>query len=147
MFFRKFAAWAFLLVLLFSSRPLAQAAEAPAKRAGAGSGAVEMTFLKAQPGKRAQLVAFLRANWLAMDARAVSAGLMESYELFEAEDDADPWNVAVMVVYRTPAGYAGVAEEFEKIRQAHQPVLIDGLALRDLGKIVSSRKMFPRSQG
>ncbi|MBS0660377.1 MAG: hypothetical protein JSR82_19315 [Verrucomicrobia bacterium] len=151
MILRRLVAWSLpllALLLLGSAWTLRlPAAETPAKVSPAHrAGAIEMTFLKAQPGKRAQLVAFLRANWLAMDAKAVSAGLMESYELLEAEDEADPWNVAVMVVYRTPAGYAGVAEEFEQIRKAHQTVLIDGLGLRDLGRIVGSRKVFARTQ-
>jgi hypothetical protein len=104
--------------------------------------AVEMTFLKSQPGKREQLKRFVTANWFAMDEVAIKQGLMQSYRLLDSGDDAEPWNVLVMVTYRDARGYDGIKTEFETIRKAHTKVLVDGLDFRDLGRIVESRKTF-----
>jgi hypothetical protein len=39
-------------------------------------------------------------------------------------------------------GYEGIAEAFEKIRRAHTTVRVGGKALRELGSIVESKRMF-----
>lgn len=136
----RFALLLTLLLSLFVDVTL-PASEPP------GGHAVEMTFLKANPGKREQLVAFLKANWLAMDEKAVRAGLMKSYQLLDSADESEPWNVAVVVTYHNAAGYEGVAEAFEKIRQAHAKVLIEGADLRELGRVVGSKKLYARASG
>jgi hypothetical protein len=104
--------------------------------------AVEYTFLKSAPGEREALKKFIIANWFKMDAIAAERGLMSAYEVLDSGDDAEPWNVMVAVTYMNRAGYEGIATEFEKIRRDHKPTLIDGKGFKDLGKIVSSRKLY-----
>ncbi len=105
----------------------------------------EYTFLKSLDSKPDSLIRFIVANWFAMDKIAVKKGLMVEYSMFETPDEADSWNVAVAVGYPTENGYQAIAEEFEKIRQKHQKVLIDGKDLKELGKVVGSRKFYPRA--
>jgi hypothetical protein len=103
--------------------------------------AVEFTFLKAHTGKRDALKRFIVANWLAMDDVAIQYGLMSGYPLLERPDDSGAWDIAVVVTYPQPRGYAGIAPEFEKIRAAHRMVLIDGADLRELSRIVESHRL------
>jgi hypothetical protein len=104
--------------------------------------AVEYTYLKSLPGERENLKRFISANWFAMDAIAVSQGLMVSYQLLDTGSDDGPWNVVVAVTYPNSLGYSGIAPQFEKIRRAHQTVLIDGKGMRDLGKVIETRPLF-----
>lgn len=104
--------------------------------------AVELTFLKAQPGQRERLVRFIVRNWFAMDRIAQEQQLLQHYTVLQTGTDAGPWNVVVAVTYRDERGYDGIAEAFEVIRRAHRPVLVDGKALRDLGEIVDSTRLF-----
>jgi hypothetical protein len=108
--------------------------------------AVELTYLRALDGQREDLTRFVIANWFAMDKEAVKLGLMARYELFENDDPAKPWDVVVVVTYRDARGYAGIAPAFEKIRAAHQRVLINGKALNALGKIVESQTLYRPAQ-
>jgi hypothetical protein len=50
--------------------------------------------------------------------------------------------VLVAVTYTDARGYDGIAEAFETIRRAHTPVLVEGKALRDLGAIVESKRVY-----
>ncbi|MCA3255678.1 MAG: hypothetical protein INF91_08695 [Alphaproteobacteria bacterium] len=107
---------------------------------------VVQTFLQALPGRRAQLGEFLTRNWLAMDRRAIDAGLFSHATLYDVAvatgDAAAPTaDFAVEVGYLTPGGYADVAEAFGRIRAAHTTVLVDGLGLRELGRIVGERQL------
>lgn len=102
----------------------------------------EWTFLQSLDADPADLIAFIKANWFVMDARAVTAGLFSHYRLWRAEDGGD-WNLVVAVGYPDPAGYDGVRTAFEAIRAAHVPVAINGKLLKDLGRIVASRRVVP----
>ncbi len=106
--------------------------------------AVELTFLKSAPGQRENLARFLVANWFAMDEVAVEQGLMSDYTIMQAEQDDGAWDTLVAVTYNDARGYAGVAEQFERIRSAHQTELIEGKPLAELGKIVDSKKLLER---
>jgi len=97
-----------------------------------------MTFLKSQPGQRDNLRKFIIANWFAMDRIAQSRGLIHDYKVFDSGNDEDPWNVLVSTTYTNAAGYAGIAEEFEKIRREHQTLAVDGKSLKELGAVVAS---------
>lgn len=105
--------------------------------------AVEMTFLQAEPGQRDRLRRFIQLNWLAMDRIAVERGLMTSYELFDIGSDEGPWHLVVVVKYPDARGYDGIRDAFEEIRRAHQVVAVDGKVLRDLGRVVGTRRVFP----
>jgi hypothetical protein len=104
--------------------------------------AVEYAFIQSLPGQREALKKFIIANWFAMDAVAVKQELMVSYELLDSGDDSDAWNIIVAVTYPNRDGYQGIATAFEIIRRAHQTVLIEGKSFKDLGKVVSSRKLY-----
>jgi hypothetical protein len=104
--------------------------------------AVELTFLKSNPGERERLKAFLKANWFAMDEVAVEQGLMSSYRLLDSGSDEGEWNLIVAVSYPDQGGYESIAERFEAIRKAHKMVLIDGKNLSQLGRIVESKKLY-----
>lgn len=121
---------------IVSGSPVAHAEAPPATRA------VELTFLKANPGQREQLKRFIQLNWFAMDKRATELGLMHAYTLLDTGTDEGPWNLIVSVTYRDEKGYEGIKEAFDKIRAAHTVVLVDGKSLRELGAIVESKRLY-----
>jgi hypothetical protein len=136
---------------LLSRRALAQSAAAVALTVFTGAGtaasaperrAIELTFLKANPGQREQLKEFIVLNWFAMDKVAKQQGLMSAFTVMDTGTDEGPWNVLVSVTYMNEKGYEGIAEAFEKIRRAHTTVRVGGKALRELGSIVESKRMF-----
>jgi hypothetical protein len=98
------------------------------------------TYLKASDGHRADLKLFLKKNWLAMDKIATEQGLFKQYHLLENNDASLGWDFTVVVQYKDEKGYEGVKTEFEKIRQAHQRVLVNGKVMAELGKIVKSEE-------
>jgi hypothetical protein len=104
--------------------------------------AVELTFLKSNPGQRENLRAFIVANWFAMDKIAKDQGLMSAFTVLDSGTDDGPWNLLVSVTYTDERGYEGIAEAFERIRRAHITVRVDGKTLRELGAIVESKKVF-----
>ena len=106
-----------------------------------GSRAVQLTFLKSNPGQREQLKRFIVLNWFAMDKIAKDQGLMSAFTVMDTGTDEGAWNVLVSVTYTNEKGYAGVAERFEKIRNAHTTVLVEGKNLRELGSIVDSKQL------
>ena len=78
---------------------------APAPAAARATMVVEWTRLKALPGERANLTAFIHLNWFAMDARAVEQGLFTSYRLIANPAPDGDWDLLVEVGYPTSAGY------------------------------------------
>ena len=106
-----------------------------------GSRAVQLTFLKSNPGQREQLKRFIVLNWFAMDKIAKDQSLMSAFTVMDTGTDEGAWNVLVSVTYTNEKGYAGVAEQFEKIRKAHTTVLVEGKNLRELGSIVDSKQL------
>jgi hypothetical protein len=104
--------------------------------------AVELTFLKSNPGEREQLKTFIVLNWFAMDKVAKEQGLMSAFTVMDTGTDEGTWNVLVSVTYMNEKGYEGIAEAFERIRRAHTTVRVGGKTLRDLGAIVDSKRMF-----
>lgn len=129
-----------LALALAGSAVAAQgAAPSPADAALAPTRHITQTYLRAAPGKRAALIAYIERNWFAMDQIGIEQGLFTSYALLERADDSDAdWDVIVAVGYPTVQGHdaPGVAEAFRKIRAAHREVRIDGQGLADLGTIV-----------
>lgn len=111
------------------------AAEDPAP---AGARAVELTFLKSQPGQRENLKRFIVLNWFAMDRIAREQGSLHAYTVMDTGSDDGPWNVVVATTYRDARGYSGIAQAFEKIRESHRTVLVDGKALQALGSVVEA---------
>lgn len=124
------------VLLLALAASLAMAAQPVERRA------VELTFLKSNPGLREQLKTFIVLNWFAMDQIAKQQGLMSAFTVMETGTDEGPWNVLVSVTYMNDKGYEGIAEAFERIRRAHTTVRVDGKGLRDLGTIVDSKRLF-----
>lgn len=104
--------------------------------------AVELTFLKAEPGHREHLKTYIVLNWFAMDQVARQQGLMDAFTVMDTGTDDGPWNVLVAVTYRDERGYEGIAAAFERIRQAHRTVPVEGKTLRELGRIVDSKKLY-----
>ena len=127
--------------------PTAQAAAQPAPSAPASSAEVSKlptlhvthTYLRAAPGKRAALIAYIERNWFVMDHIGIEQGLFTSYSLLERADDTTAdWDVIVAVGYPTIMGHdaPGTADAFRKIRAAHRETKVDGLGLTELGSIV-----------
>ena len=125
------------------SVPASQAAGHAKAHASKPTAAVVVTRLKATPGERENLAAFIIANWFAMDAVALDQGLFTSYRLFENPVEDGEWDLAVEVGYPTPLGYdePEIRSGFEAIRSAHTTVLIDGKGLRDLGSVIGSERL------
>lgn len=133
--------WRYLvLALFFAAMVLALApssAATPSERR-----AVELTFLKSNPGQREQLKSFIVLNWFAMDKIAMEQGLMSAFTVMDTGTDEGPWNVLVSVTYMNEKGYDGISEAFETIRRAHTTVRVEGKVLRELGTIVDSKRLF-----
>lgn len=101
-----------------------------------------LTYLKSTHLQKDRLKEFLVKNWFAMDSLAVAQGLINKYELIEnvVEDSntVSEWDFIVAVEYFTPGTYSDIADKFEAIRKSHTTIKVDGLALKDLGKIIKS---------
>lgn len=132
-----------LAVLAFASAPLAAAQAAPAPAAVRATAVVEWTRLKALPGERDNLAAFITANWFAMDAKALEQGLFTSYRLIANPATDGAWDLLVEVGYPTPAGYDDPSTQaaFGAIRAAHKVVPVGGKTLRELGTILGTERL------
>ncbi len=106
---------------------------------------VTQTYLKSQPGRLAQLERFVRANWFVMDEIAVRQGLFVSYEWLDSGSDEGPWNAIVMVTYNDEKGFEGIRQSWAGIQAAHKEVRPDGLALRELGRVLETRNLLERA--
>lgn len=104
------------------------------------------TYLKATDGNREALRKFLEQNWFEMDRIAVERGLFRDYQMIEnlvesTTENPTEWDYIVAVEYYGNETYADIAEGFEAIRTEHEVQLIDGLGLRDLGRIVKGEQV------
>jgi hypothetical protein len=123
----------------------ASASDRPATPAAAAAApAITWTYLKANPGDREHLADFLEANWLAMDAQAVEAGLFHSYRMLVNDQADGEWDVVVEVTYNDACGYACVAEAFDAIRARHAERRVDGRGLRELGRVLRTETVRDR---
>ena len=118
-------------------------AAAPAPAQARTTMVVEWTRLKALPGERANLTAFIHLNWFAMDAKAVEQGLFTSYRLIANPAPDGEWDLLVEVGYPTPLGYDEPATQaaFGAIRAAHKTVPVEGKTLRELGTILGTERL------
>ena len=97
------------------------------------------TYLKAHSGQEAALGQFLRRNWLAMDSTAKAQGLLHDYRLLQkVPADTAGWDFMVVVIYPDTSGFRGIQTAWQRIRQQHSKVLVDGKDLPQLGRIVRS---------
>jgi hypothetical protein len=110
---------------------------------------VEQTYLKAKPGRRADLIRFIELNWYAMDRKGMDAGIFTSFRLLEEIDENKDWDLVMAVGYPNLMGYEEPATKarFKSIRSAHQEILVDGLGLKDLGEIVKHHRLRIRDGG
>lgn len=114
-----------------------------AKAASPDPASFELTFLKAKDGDTVSLCRFITQNWFEMDKIAVQQGLMTEYRLLTSTGADPDWDVLVIVGYPNVDGYSGITKEFETIRVAHKVVPVNGKTLRQLGVIISSRRLVP----
>jgi hypothetical protein len=97
------------------------------------------TYLKATENQKSNLQAYIEKNWFVMDSIAVKQKLLGQYELYENKDPENKeWDFIVAVEYLTPKGYDDVATGFEAIRAKHQVIKVNGLGMKELGKVVKS---------
>ncbi|NOS94412.1 MAG: hypothetical protein HOP30_21060 [Cyclobacteriaceae bacterium] len=98
------------------------------------------TYLKAQPNQRDNLKLFLEKNWLVMDSIAISQKLIKRYELQinVSESVEKEWDYIVAVEYYENQPYEVIADRFNLIRQNHRTIIVNGFALKDLGRITKS---------
>jgi hypothetical protein len=106
--------------------------------------AVTVTYLQSKPGKLRELERFVRANWFAMDEIAVQQGLFVSYEWLDTGEDSAPWNALVIVTYGDEKGFDGVAQRWAPIKAAHEEVRLDGLGMKELGRVLETKTLFER---
>lgn len=102
------------------------------------------TYLKAINGQKDNLKTYLKKNWFAMDSIAVNRKLISRYELLENLNADAEWDFIVAVEYFTRDTYADIEKAFEQIRAEHHPVTVNGLSLKDLGRIVRSETLQKR---
>ncbi len=128
-----------ILALLLSAFGAPQTASAQEPAEAGATLHVTHTYLRAKQGLRDDLIAYIRANWFAMDRIGIEQGLFTSYDLLERGEisEAD-WDVIVAVGYPTAQGHdaPGVADAFRAIRAGHQEIKINGRGMADLGDIV-----------
>jgi hypothetical protein len=127
-----------LLLLALLSSGSARSQDKPERVAKTGAAVTTHTYLKASAGNREALARFVESNWFAMDAIAVEQGLFQSYRLLQNAEPEGDWDWIVEVVYSDECGYACVSHEFERIRSAHDTVLVDGKAMPELGSVTRS---------
>jgi len=145
---RKSLTAAICLALALCASAATAAEDRPALKEGAAATAsrtVTLTYLKAAPGRLAHLERYVRANWFAMDAAAVRQGLFVSYKWLDTGRDDGPWNAVVIVTYNDDKGFAGIEERWGPIRSAHEEVRPDGLAWRDIGRVVETLNLLERA--
>lgn len=118
--------------------PAASTEAAAPALAAAGPPVTTHTYLAATPGRRDALARFIVANWFEMDRVAVAQGLFRGYRLLQNPRPDGDWDLIVEVVYNDACGYPCVAARFDAIRRAHATVPVDGLAMKDLGRVVRS---------
>lgn len=127
---------------MIGRRQLLAAAAVPLPAAATGTRQAvveEWTLLQALSPDPAQLLAFLEANWLAMDRQAVAQGLFAHAHLLAG--DGPDWQVAMVVGYLSAGGYDDVRAAFEAIRSHHVTVLPHGKPLAQLGRIIGQRRL------
>ena len=98
------------------------------------------TYLKAKQNHKEDLKETIIKNWFAMDSVAKARGLINDYELIEniSQVDSTSWDFIVAVAYYTEGNYADIAEDFEKISQAHETVKVNGLSFPEVGSVTGS---------
>lgn len=100
------------------------------------------TYLKAMPGRVADLERFLDANWFAMDRQAVAAGHLVDFQLLRGTPADSSWDLLEITIYRDSLQHAQADSLYRtRYRPAHTPVLIEGRGLRELGRIVRSETL------
>lgn len=114
-------------------------------QAGPSSRVVTMTYLKSKPARLALLERYIRANWFEMDAVAVEQGLFVSHEWLDTGSDSGDWNAIVIVTYNDEQGFEGIQSRWATIRSSHKDIFPDGLAMRELGRVVESKTLFERA--
>ncbi|KPF65907.1 hypothetical protein IP88_13170 [alpha proteobacterium AAP81b] len=104
---------------------------------------IEQTFLKAEPGRRADLARYIEANWFVLDRQGVARGIFTSFALYEDIDANADWDLMVAVGYPQPQGYDDPATQavFKALKAAHVDVPIDGRSLAALGRIVRHHRL------
>jgi hypothetical protein len=104
---------------------------------------IEQTFLKALPGLKQDLAAFITKNWFVMDQEGVKQGIFTSYWLMEDIDENNDWDLVMAVGYPQVGGYeeTDTKAKFMAIRSAHKEIKINGRGLKDIGKIVRHHRL------
>lgn len=111
---------------------------------------IVQTYLRALPDRRADLSAFIKANWLPMDRKGIDQGIFTHAILHAVADTSlaaphDAIDYVMEVGYLTERGYEAVQAQFAEIRKQHKTVLINGRGLKELGTIIGERLLL--SQG
>jgi|GEM_PF-3712392 len=98
------------------------------------------TYLKSKQNYKSELKKTIFKNWFVMDSIAKEKGLIKSYELIENinQGESTEWDFIVAVEYFTQGNYSDIAEEFEKIRESHKTIKINGLPFGEVGTVVKS---------
>lgn len=110
---------------------------APAPRAHAAAAEPStwhLVYVRALPGQRERLAAFIEANWLARDRVAYAAGSIAGFEWLEATETDAGWDFLVITQYPPSTAAPNVADA----TPSPQKILIDGFDFDQLGVIVAS---------
>jgi hypothetical protein len=110
---------------------------------------VNLTYLHALPGQREQLRQYIRKNWFAIDAKAVRAGLMKSYALWESssKEASEGWDFIVVDTWCDIRGYEGVSSKFDALSKSHKSIPIDGKHFEQLGRRGESKELIEHDRG
>lgn len=128
--------------------PIAQTQQEPV-RCSSSTRAVNLTYLHASPGQRENLRRYIHKNWFAIDAKAVRAGLMKSYALWEsaASDASEGWDFIVVDTWCDIRGYEGVSSKFSALSKSHKSIPIDGKHFEQLGRRGDSKELIEQDSG
>ena len=131
-----------------SAAPDAVPSAAPPANAGAaadaGASVWAISFVRARPGQRERLQRFLKANWLALDAKALEQGRIAGYRMLRADESTtESWDYAVIIEYPNRQAMRDFVPAYLEMLRAHPKVRIDGLDFADLGDVVQQKVVEP----
>jgi len=100
------------------------------------------TYLKAVENQKENLKVYIEKNWFVMDSIALKQGLIGQYELYENKNsENNDWDFIVAVEYLTPKAFEDIAKAFEAIRAKHQVIQVNGMGMKELGRVLKSETL------
>ncbi|MDX2062171.1 MAG: hypothetical protein SFY70_03855 [Bacteroidia bacterium] len=100
-------------------------------------------YVKTLPGRQAQYLRFIQANWAPARQALTATGDVVSSQVLVNPDSTQFWDVLLITVYPNPTIFAKREEIFRAYfsTQNGGPVLPDGLKPRELGVVLREENL------